>query len=85
MTKKKNYNKMRKIVFATAFFCSVTLLSFGAGRNNELAWTPNGKICYSFATQEEGRQLKMSNTSYLNAQTQNDIDWKLGCTGKSLD
>ncbi len=76
---------MRKIILSIAFFCSVTLLCVGAGRNNELAWTPGGTICYRFATQQEGRQLKMSNTSYLNFQTQNDIDWKLGCTGKSLD
>ena len=76
---------MRKIFFAIAFFCSVTLLSFGACRNSKLAWTQNGTICYRFATQEEGRQLKMSKTSYLNSQTQNDIDWKLGSTGKSVD
>ena len=76
---------MKKIGFFFAFFCSVTLLSACAGRNNELAWTPNGTICYRFATQEEGRELKMSNTTYLDSQTQNDIDWKLGSTGKSLD
>ena len=40
---------------------------------------------YRFASQEEGRQLKMANTDYLDAQTQNDIDWKLGCSGKSLE
>lgn len=76
---------MRKIIFSIALFCSVTALSAYAGGDKELSWTPNGTICYRFASQEEGRQLKMANTAYLNSQTQNDIDWKLGCTGKSLE
>ncbi|MBP5374248.1 MAG: hypothetical protein J6Y31_04955 [Bacteroidales bacterium] len=76
---------MKKIIFPIVFLCSVTMLSAGSGRNNELARTHSGTFSYRFATKEEGRQLKLSNTSYLDSQTQNDIDWKLGCTGKSLD
>ena len=37
---------------------------------------------YRFATQEEGRKLKLANTDYLEALTQNDIDWKLQSSGQ---
>ena len=42
-------------------------------------------IKYRFATQEEGRKLKLANTDYLEALTQNDIDWKLQTSGQSLE
>ena len=40
---------------------------------------------YRFASQEEGQQLKLANTSYFEALTQNDIDWKLQSSGQSLE
>ena len=40
---------------------------------------------YRFASQEEGQQLKLVNTSYFEALTQNDIDWKLQSSGQSLE
>ena len=40
---------------------------------------------YRFASQEEGRQLKLANTAYFEALTQNDIDWKLQTSGQSLE
>ena len=40
---------------------------------------------YRFATQEEGRKLKLANTDYLEDLTQNDIDWKLQSSGQSLE
>lgn len=42
-------------------------------------------ISYRYASAEEGRQLRLNNTNYFNALTQNDIDWKFRCTGKTLD
>lgn len=42
-------------------------------------------ISYRYASAEEGRQLRLANTDYFNALTQNDIDWKFRCTGKTLD
>ena len=42
-------------------------------------------ISYRYASAEEGRQLRLNNTDYFNALTQNDIDWKFGATGKTID
>lgn len=42
-------------------------------------------ISHRYASAEEGRQLRLNNTNYFNALTQNDIDWKLRSTGKTLD
>lgn len=41
-------------------------------------------ISYRFASAEEGRQLRLNNTNYFNALTQNDIDWKFRCSGKTV-
>ena len=76
---------MRNKLFTIVLCCSAALLSACSGRNSEVSRTPNGTICYRFASREEGRQLKMASESYLNAQNQNDIDWKLGSVGKSLE
>ena len=51
-------------------------------------WNPDAKtshIKHRYASAEEGRQLRLNNTDYFNALTQNDIDWKFRCTGKTLD
>lgn len=49
--------------FCFVLCCSVTLLYAGVGRNNELYRTQNGTVCYRFASQEEGRQLKMASAA----------------------
>ena len=40
---------------------------------------------YRFASQEEGRQLKMAGTDYFDSLTQNDLDWKLQSSGHSME
>ena len=42
-------------------------------------------INHRYASAEEGRQLRLNNTNYFNALTQNDIDWKFRQTGKTVD
>ena len=42
-------------------------------------------ISHRYASAEEGLQLRLNSTDYFNALTQNDIDWKFRCTGKTLD
>ena len=41
-------------------------------------------IVYRFASQEEGRRLKLANTSYFNSLSQNDLDWKTFTIGQTL-
>jgi len=41
-------------------------------------------ISYRFASAEEGRQLRLNNDNYFDALTQNDVDWKFRCTGKTV-
>jgi hypothetical protein len=43
------------------------------------------QIKYRYATLEEGKQLFLANTDYLNSLTQNDLDWKMRKTGTTLD
>ncbi|MBO4475161.1 MAG: hypothetical protein J5737_00350 [Bacteroidales bacterium] len=40
---------------------------------------------YRFASQEEGRRLRLASTEYFDSLSQNDIDWKLACSGKTLE
>ena len=40
---------------------------------------------YRFASQEEGRQLKLEDTAYYNSLSQTDIDWRLQSSGQSID
>ena len=47
--------------------------------------TQANTIPYRFASKEEGRNLKLANSAYFESLTQNDIDWKLSMSGKSLD
>lgn len=71
---------MKRNLFGIALCFAMAVLS-ACGSNK----TQSGIISYRFASREEGRQLKMANTAYLDAQTRNDIDWKLGSVGKSLE
>ena len=42
-------------------------------------------ISYRYASAEEGRQIFLSNTSFFQSLTQNDIDWKTRSTGKTIE
>ena len=41
-------------------------------------------IVYRFASQEEGKRLRLANTSYFNSLSQNDLDWKTLSIGHTL-
>ena len=42
-------------------------------------------ISYRYASAEEGRQILLSNTAFFQSLTQNDIDWKTRCSGKTIE
>ena len=44
----------------------------------------NNHLRYHFASQAEGRQLKMANTAYFDGLNQYDLDWKTSHSGASL-
>lgn len=44
----------------------------------------NNHLRYHFASQEEGRQLKMANTAYFEGLNQNDLDWKTWHSGATI-
>lgn len=44
----------------------------------------NNHLRYHFASQTEGRQLKMANTAYFDGLNQNDLEWKTWHSGASL-
>ena len=67
----------------SALICTLSLMT-GCSRP-AVPEAKSSHISYRFASAEEGRQLRLSNTNYFNALTQNDIDWKFRSTGKTLD
>lgn len=80
--------KMRKMMMMAACLCCIlTMTMMTACKNEDDAplQAQADTIRYRFASQEEGRRLKLANTAYLESLTQNDIDWKLSSPGKSLD
>ena len=83
---------MKKILMAAAAFCcamTLTVLTACTSDDDDDPITSptvtTDTIRYHFASQEEGRRLRMDNTAYFESLTQNDIDWKLAVSGKSLD
>ena len=42
-------------------------------------------ISHRYASAEEGRQIFLSNTAFFQSLTQNDIDWKIRSTGKTIE
>ena len=44
----------------------------------------NNHLRYHFASQAEGRQLKMANTAYFDGLNQYDLDWKTYQSGATL-
>ena len=75
---------MKKLFLSlSALICTLSLLTGCC-----CPWEPEAKtshISHRYATAEEGRQLRLNNTNYFDALTQNDIDWKFRQTGKTLD
>lgn len=75
---------MKKLFLSlTALFCALSFLTGCCCPCDPEAKTSH--ISYRYASAAEGRQLRLDNTNYFNALTQNDIDWKFRCTGKTLD
>lgn len=67
----------------SVLICTLTLLTGCC-----CPWSPEAKtshISHRYASAEEGRKLRLNNTNYFNALTQNDIDWKFRQTGKTLE
>ena len=69
-----------KRLFLLLAICS--LMTAGCCNNRNDGST---HIRYRYATAEEGRQLRLANTAYIDGTNQNNIDWKLRCSGKTLD
>ena len=72
-----------KILSLSALLCALCFLTGCFCPCDPEAKTSH--ISYRYASAEEGRQLRLNNTNYFNALTQNDIDWKFRCAGKTLD
>ena len=78
MTKKTLFALFALICFTSLFVgCSSSKME------EEIVELPS--INYRYATAEEGRQILLSNTAYFNSLTQNDLDWKFRCTGKTIE
>ena len=78
----------RRIRFAVlALVCAISLLTGcqPVTVNPGTVKEETAHFNYRYASAEEGRQIILSNTAYFDALTQNDIDWKFRCTGKTLD
>ena len=75
----------KKTLFALlALICAISLFT-GCSTSDPEGEAEASHIRYRYASAEEGRQIRLSNTAYYNSLTQNDIDWKLRCTGKTID
>ena len=71
---------MCKTLIRAALCCMMLMAGLAACTSQK-----QSALKYRFASQEEGRQLKLANTAYFEALTQNDIDWKLQTSGQSLE
>ena len=73
----------RKRIFTLlALFC---VISFFSGCSTVTPQEEVSHISYRYASAKEGRQILLSNTAFYQSLTQNDIDWKLRCTGKTIE
>lgn len=73
----------KRLLSLSALFCALSLLTGCFCPCDPEPKTSH--ISHRYASAEEGRQLRLDNTNYFNALTQNDIDWKFRRTGKTLD
>lgn len=77
---------IKKSLFALlALICVTSLFTSCSASRLEEEVIEVSYINYRYASAEEGRQFVLSNTAYFNSLTQNDIDWKFRCTGKTID
>ena len=68
-----------------ALFCAIPLLLTSCSTSSPEVEEEVSYISYRYASAEQGRQILLSNTAYFNSLSQNDIDWKFRCSGKTID
>lgn len=75
------------IIVGTMVGCtrSVTNTEKNNENTNQQVDTTGSKIPYRFADAEEGIELRMANTDYFDNLTQNDLDYRTGKSGATLD
>ena len=75
----------RKTLFAfLTLICAITFFT-GCSTSNPEEVVVEPFLNYRYASAEEGRQILLSNTAYLNAHTQTDIEWKTRGKAKSIE
>ena len=74
---------MKKTFTKILLLAGLILTVFTACQKDD-GQTTTAHLRYHFASQEEGRQLKMANTAYFDGLNQNDLDWKTWHSGASL-
>ena len=65
-----------------AFICAIPLFT---GCQTSTVNEETTHISHRYASAEEGRQIFLSNTAFFQSLTQNDIDWKTRCSGKTIE
>ena len=86
----KNKNKVKKylrkfrMVIAAAIVMICLPMAFTSCQKDDGQTSTTAHLRYHFASQEEGRQLKMANTAYFDCLNQNDLDWKTWHSGATL-
>lgn len=74
---------MRKTFTKILLLAGLILTVFTACQKED-GPSANHHLRYHFASQAEGRQLKMANTAYFDGLNQNDLDWKTCRSGATL-
>ena len=75
----------RKTLFALLALICANALFTGCSTSNPEEVVVEPFLNYRYASAEEGRQILLSNTAYLNAHTQTDIEWKTRGKAKSIE
>ncbi|MCQ2014887.1 hypothetical protein [Clostridium butyricum] len=87
---------MKKVIVPIGIACIITGTMVGCAGNttnknqnnentNQQVDAAEGKITYRFADAAEGIELRMANTDYFDNLTQNDLDYRTGKSGATLD
>lgn len=76
--------KSRNFFALLALICANALFT-GCSTSNPEEVVVEPFLNYRYASAEEGRQILLSNTAYLNAHTQTDIEWKTRGKAKSIE
>jgi len=74
---------MRKTFTKILLLAGLILTVFTACQKDDGS-SVNNHLRYHFASQTEGRQLKMANTAYIDGLSQYDLDWKTWHSGATL-